>query len=103
MPLVTYENTYIPTQNGAVGLLAPPQNRTEDAAGSGNINKVIHDFRSSINIIMGYSELMLDGVLGNMTEEQRDGLKDILTNGQQMLDLVNDIAIWQNPPLSHKQ
>jgi signal transduction histidine kinase len=87
-------------EKGTVGLLPPPA-CSQETTGA-NIGKTIHDIRSSINIIMGYSELMLDGVLGNMTEEQRDGLKDILTNTQQMLDLVNDITIWQNPPSSSK-
>lgn len=87
-------------EKSAVGLLPPPP-CSQETTGV-NIGKTIHDIRSSIHIIMGYSELMLDGVLGNMTEEQRDGLKDILTNTQQMLDLVNDIAIWKKPPSNCK-
>jgi len=72
------------------------EHRKNATVKSGNMDKAIHDFRSSLNVIMGYSELMLDEVLGKMTEEQRDGLKDILTNSQQLLDLVNDIALWKD-------
>ena len=87
---------------GIVGLLPSPQNCQETAA-DGRLQKVLHDFRSSVNIIMGYSELMLDGVLGNMTEEQHAGLKDILTNGQHLLDLVDGLAIRPNPPPTTNQ
>lgn len=59
------------------------------------MDKTLHDFRSSLNVIMGYSELMLDGAMGNMTQEQREGLRDILTCSHGMLDLVNDVATWQ--------
>jgi hypothetical protein len=56
------------------------------------MNKTYHDFRSSLNIIIGYSELMLDGVMGKMTDEQRDGIKDILTSSFHLLDLVNKVS-----------
>lgn len=99
MPLVTYANTYMSQQKSGYAMplsssLSGCEKKKEEKTLS--LDKTIHDFRSSLNIIMGYSELMLDGVLGNMTKEQRDGLRDILTNTQQMLDLVEDIALWKS-------
>ena len=64
------------------------------------VEKTFHDFRSSLNIIIGYSELMLDDMLGRMTEEQRDGMKDILTSSRHLLDIVNDITSRQTPSRS---
>lgn len=101
MPLVTYANTYITQQKSSLGTALPspvPADRQNKNEKTASLDKTIHDFRSSLNIIMGYSELMLDGVLGNMTKEQRDGLRDILTNTQQMLDLIDDIALWKGAP-----
>jgi len=61
-----------------------------------DIGKIIHDFRSSLNIIIGNSELMLDEVMGKTNEEQRQSLEDILQNSECLLDLVNDISLWRN-------
>jgi hypothetical protein len=98
MPSVAYENTYMLQSNPGTGtmLLPAPKAERKDPAGEiKSIERTMHDFRSSLNVIMGYSELMLDGALGNMTREQRDGLRDILTCSHDMLGLINDVAIWQ--------
>jgi signal transduction histidine kinase len=99
MPLVAYENTYINQEKSTTLMLlpSPEASKKEDCAGSGTMNKTIHDFRSSLNIIIGYTELMLDDVMGRMTQEQRDSLKDILTSSQRMMELVNEISFRQTP------
>jgi K+-sensing histidine kinase KdpD len=58
---------------------------------SGNMAKITHDFRASLNIIIGYAELMQDEIPGKINEEQRRSLSDILEYSNRMLDLVNDI------------
>jgi len=50
-----------------------------------------HELRTPLNVIMGFSELMLDRVPGEINEEQRQCLDDILTSGQHLLGLVNDV------------
>ena len=55
--------------------------------------KIIHDLRSSLNVITGYSELMLDGVMGEITEDQRVSIKDILDKSRRMTDLINDLIL----------
>jgi|WetSurMetagenome_2_1015567.scaffolds.fasta_scaffold55250_2 hypothetical protein len=57
--------------------------------------KIIHDLRSSLNVIIGYSELMLDGVMGKMTEEQRVSTTDILDKSRHLADMVNDLALME--------
>jgi len=74
------------------GRVSQGNNRTV----SRSIETVIHDFRSSLNIIIGYSELMLDEALGKMNKEQRDSLEDILESSQSLLDLINDVSLWQD-------
>jgi len=59
---------------------------------SANIEKTAHDFRASLNIIIGFTELMLDEVPGKINEEQRRSLNDILDNSQRLLDLADDIV-----------
>lgn len=56
-----------------------------------NIEKMVHDFRASLNIIIGFTELMLDEVTGKINKEQRRSLNDILNNSKRLLDLSDDI------------
>lgn len=50
-----------------------------------------HELRTPLNVIIGFSELMLDGVAGEVNEEQGQCLNDILSSGQHLLGLINDI------------
>jgi PAS domain S-box-containing protein len=50
-----------------------------------------HEVRTPLNAVIGFSELMLDGVAGEINDEQRDCLSDILSSGQHLLTLINDI------------
>jgi len=53
--------------------------------------RVSHELRTPLNSIIGFSELMLDGVPGQVNEEQRQCLDDILTSGRHLLYLVNEV------------
>jgi PAS domain S-box-containing protein len=50
-----------------------------------------HELRTPLNAVIGFSELMLDGVPGQINEEQRQCLNDILSSGQHLLNLINDV------------
>jgi len=50
-----------------------------------------HELRTPLNAVIGFSELMLDGVPGEINDEQRQCLNDILSSGQHVLNLVNDV------------
>ena len=50
-----------------------------------------HELRTPLNVIIGFSQLMLDGVPREINEEQRQCLKDILSSGEHLLHLVNDV------------
>jgi len=50
-----------------------------------------HDLRSPINGIKGFSELLLDGVYGDITDDQREALEHIRTTNNHMLSLVVDL------------
>jgi PAS domain S-box-containing protein len=50
-----------------------------------------HELRTPMNAIIGFSELLKDGLLGEMTERQRGFIGDIFTSGQHLLSLINDI------------
>lgn len=50
-----------------------------------------HELRTPLNSIIGYTQLILDGVDGPITDEQREDLERIEKNGKHLLQLINDI------------
>lgn len=87
--------TVLNTQSKAIAG-KPSKARKERRVTSGNIGEIIHDFRSSLNVIIGYSELMLDNAMGEVSTRQRDSLKDILSSGENLLELVDDFVVWHD-------
>ena len=50
-----------------------------------------HELRTPLNAIIGFSEVLVDGLLGEMTEQQRGFIGDIFSSGKHLLSLINDI------------
>jgi two-component system cell cycle sensor histidine kinase PleC len=51
-----------------------------------------HELRTPLNAINGFSEIMLKEMFGPLGDERYTGyMKDILTSGQHLLELINDI------------
>jgi signal transduction histidine kinase len=61
----------------------------ERPAATGFSKDLSHDFRTPLNIIIGFSELLLEEIPGELNDEQRLDLTDILNSGRRLLDLVN--------------
>jgi PAS domain S-box-containing protein len=50
-----------------------------------------HELRTPLNAVAGYSDLLLLGVRGALTEAQREDLERIKRSGQYLLGLINDV------------
>lgn len=50
-----------------------------------------HELRTPLNAIIGFSEALKDGLIGDLTDEQRGYVGDILESGQHQLALINEI------------
>src|SRR5665647_3349714 len=50
-----------------------------------------HELRTPLNSVIGFSEALKDGLLGELTESQQEYTGDIFTSGQHLLSLINDI------------
>ncbi len=50
-----------------------------------------HELRTPLNAIMGFSEVLKDGLMGEMTHQQRGLIGSIFSSGQHLLALINDI------------
>jgi PAS domain S-box-containing protein len=50
-----------------------------------------HELRTPLVAIIGFSEVLRDGLLGELTLQQRGFIGDIFSSGQHLLSLINDI------------
>ncbi|MBI5080838.1 MAG: PAS domain S-box protein [Chloroflexi bacterium] len=50
-----------------------------------------HELRTPLNSIIGFTEVLLEGIDGDLTEPMDNDLKVIHKNGQHLLNLINDV------------
>jgi signal transduction histidine kinase len=50
-----------------------------------------HELRTPLNAVIGFSEVLLQRMFGELNAKQDDYLKDIYASGQHLLSLINDI------------
>src|SRR6266568_3244328 len=50
-----------------------------------------HELRTPLNAIIGFSEVLRDGLMGDLTDQQRGFIGDIFGSGKHLLALINDI------------
>jgi signal transduction histidine kinase/CheY-like chemotaxis protein len=50
-----------------------------------------HELRTPLNAIIGFSEVLIERLFGDLNEKQEEYLRDILDSGRHLLSLINDI------------
>ncbi|HEV7388328.1 MAG TPA: response regulator [Gemmatimonadaceae bacterium] len=50
-----------------------------------------HELRTPLNAIIGFSEVLGDGLIGDLSEQQKKFIGDIFSSGKHLLSLINDI------------
>jgi signal transduction histidine kinase/HAMP domain-containing protein/putative methionine-R-sulfoxide reductase with GAF domain len=50
-----------------------------------------HELRTPMNAVLGYTDLILDGIFGDVPEAIRETLERVKSNGQHLLGLINDV------------
>jgi signal transduction histidine kinase len=50
-----------------------------------------HELRTPLNAVIGFSEVLIQRMFGELNEKQDEYLKDIYASGQHLLSLINDI------------
>jgi len=50
-----------------------------------------HELRTPLNAVLGFSEVLLERMFGDINEKQEDYLRDIHGSGQHLLELLNEI------------
>jgi GAF domain-containing protein/anti-sigma regulatory factor (Ser/Thr protein kinase) len=50
-----------------------------------------HELRTPLNAVLGYAELLADGIYGELTPKARGVLERVQSNGKHLLGLINDV------------
>src|SRR5689334_1020294 len=50
-----------------------------------------HELRTPLNAVIGFSEVLLERLFGELNEKQEQYLRDILGSGRHLLSLINDV------------
>jgi signal transduction histidine kinase len=50
-----------------------------------------HELRTPLNAIIGFSEVLLERMFGDLNEKQAEYVEDVLSSGRHLLSLINDI------------
>jgi signal transduction histidine kinase len=50
-----------------------------------------HELRTPLNAVLGFSEVLLERMFGDINEKQEDYLRDIHASGKHLLELLNEI------------
>src|SRR3954452_23190409 len=50
-----------------------------------------HELRTPLNAVIGFSEVLLERMFGDLNERQEDYLRDIRDSGRHLLELINEI------------
>jgi len=64
---------------------------TANKAKSEFLTNMSHELRTPLNSIIGFSEVLRDGMAGAVTDEQKEYLKDIWEGGRHLLRLINEL------------
>ncbi|MGB1278033.1 MAG: PAS domain-containing sensor histidine kinase, partial [Nannocystaceae bacterium] len=67
--------------------LAEAANRTK----SQFLANMSHEFRTPLNAVIGFSQILARGMFGSLNEHQSRSVNNILVSGQHLLQLINEI------------
>ncbi len=70
------------------------QNRMLDTSNQHKVNflsSMSHELRTPLNAILGYSEVLIDGMIGDLTEKQKEYCQEIFDSGSFLLIIINDL------------
>lgn len=73
--------------------LAVARARAEEATRlkSEFLSTMSHELRTPLNAVVGYSQLLLEGITGELQPRQKDNIERIFANAKTLLNLINDI------------
>ncbi len=90
---VTRKTALLHERTNLVALLEQSNRRLRemDKLKSAFLANMSHELRTPMNAIIGYTDLLLDGVDGPVNEEQVKSLQKVAKNARHLLQLINDV------------
>lgn len=70
------------------------KNRMLDISNRHKINflsSMSHELRTPLNAVLGYSEVLLEGMMGELNEKQKEYCREIYDSGAYLLIIINDL------------
>jgi signal transduction histidine kinase len=67
--------------------------RDRDALKTQFLSNISHDLRTPLTAIITHAEILRDGILGEITQKQRDSISIIITGDRQLLDMIAEILM----------
>lgn len=68
--------------------------RTRDALKTQFLSNISHDLRTPLAAIITHAEILREGMLGDLNTRQLESLGGIVSGGQQLLDMVDEILTY---------
>jgi signal transduction histidine kinase len=68
--------------------------KARDALKTQFLSNISHDLRTPLAAIITHAEILRDGMLGELNQKQRESVKGIVSGGQQLLDMVDEILTY---------
>ena len=62
-----------------------------------------HELRTPLNAVIGFSEVLLERLFGELNDRQDEYLRDILSSGKHLLQLLNDILDLSKVEAGHME
>lgn len=68
--------------------------RSRDALKTQFLSNISHDLRTPLTAIITHGEILRDGLLGDLTDRQKESVEGIISGGRQMLNMVAEILTF---------
>jgi signal transduction histidine kinase len=68
--------------------------RARDALKTQFLSNVSHDLRTPLAAIITHAEILREGMLGELNPKQRDSVSGIVSGGQQLIDMIDEILTY---------
>jgi two-component system, NarL family, sensor histidine kinase BarA len=68
--------------------------RARDALKTQFLANISHDLRTPLTAVITHAEILRDGILGDLTPRQMEGIRGIISGGRQLLTQVGEILTY---------
>jgi len=90
-PIQSLEGIVMGVSGVAQDVTALANAANENSRLSESITTLSHELRNPLNVILGFTELLVNGAYGPVTDRQKPPLAHINLGGRQLLSLINDV------------